>query len=113
MRNRYIDTLRAAAIIRVIVYHTLGWAWLTIAFPAMGVMFALAGSLMAASLSARGIRRAITSRSRRRVRALWAIGAVAVPVMLYHGWSTTAAHHPLRWPQLLYWIVPLGDPPGS
>jgi hypothetical protein len=34
----------------VIVYHSLGLAWLTVAFPAVGLMFALAGSLMAASL---------------------------------------------------------------
>ena len=47
-RNRYIDTLRAAAILRVIVYHAFGGAWLTILRPAMGVMFALGGSLMAA-----------------------------------------------------------------
>jgi len=38
MRNRYIDTLRAAAIVRVIVYHAIGWAWLTLVLPAMGVM---------------------------------------------------------------------------
>ena len=33
-RNRYIDTLRAAAIVRVVVYHAIGWAWLTVALPA-------------------------------------------------------------------------------
>jgi peptidoglycan/LPS O-acetylase OafA/YrhL len=113
MRNRYIDTLRAAAILRVIVYHGLGWAWLTIALPAMGVMFALAGSLMAASLGTHGARRAVTSRIRRLVPALWALGAVAVPLMLFHGWSATDTAHPLDWPRLLFWIVPLGDPPGS
>src|SRR5690242_2610875 len=37
-RNRYIDTLRAGAIVRVVVYHAFGWAWLTVALPAMGVM---------------------------------------------------------------------------
>jgi peptidoglycan/LPS O-acetylase OafA/YrhL len=113
MRNRYIDTLRASAIIRVIVYHTLGWAWLTVALPAMGVMFALAGSLMATSLTSRGARRAVTSRIRRLVPALWALGLVAVPLMLLHGWSTTDAERPLSWSQLPFWIIPLGDPPGS
>lgn len=113
MRNRYIDTLRAAAIIRVIVYHTLGWAWLTVALPAMGVMFALAGSLMATSLIKHGARRAVTSRIRRLVPALWVLGLIAVPSMLLHGWSTTDAERPLSWPQLLFWIIPLGDPPGS
>jgi peptidoglycan/LPS O-acetylase OafA/YrhL len=112
-RSRYIDTLRAAAIFRVIIYHAVGWAWLTIALPAMGVMFALGGSLMAASLSKHGARRAVTSRIRRLVPALWALGALAVPLMLFHGWSTTADDHPLDWPKLLFWIVPVGDPPGS
>jgi peptidoglycan/LPS O-acetylase OafA/YrhL len=50
MRNGYLDLLRAAAIVRVVVYHATGWAALTVVFPAMSVMFALAGSLMAASL---------------------------------------------------------------
>jgi peptidoglycan/LPS O-acetylase OafA/YrhL len=112
-RSRYIDTLRAAAIVRVIVYHAFGWAWLTVALPAMGVMFALAGSLMAASLTAHGARPAVTSRIRRLVPALWVLGLVAVPLMLLHGWSTTDPEHPLDWSRLLFWILPLGDPPGS
>lgn len=113
VRNRYIDALRASAIVRVIVYHSFGWAWLTIALPAMGVMFALAGSLMAASLTAHGARRAVTSRVRRLVPALWALGVIAVPLMLLHGWSTTDHAHPLDWQRLLFWIIPIGDPPGS
>lgn len=43
-RDRYLDLLRAVALVRVVVYHLFGWAWLTILFPSMGVMFALAGS---------------------------------------------------------------------
>jgi peptidoglycan/LPS O-acetylase OafA/YrhL len=112
-RNRYIDTLRAAAIVRVVVYHAIGWAWLTVALPAMGVMFALAGSLMAGSLAAHGARRAIASRMRRLLPALWVYGAVAVPLMMAHPWSITDRTHPLRMAQLLFWIVPVGDPPGS
>ena len=112
-RNRYIDSLRAAAILRVIVYHAFGWAWLTVALPAMGVMFALGGSLMAASLSSRGARQAIISRVRRLVPALWVLGAIAVPLMLWHGWSSTDPEHPFEWPKLAFWIFPIGDPPGS
>jgi peptidoglycan/LPS O-acetylase OafA/YrhL len=112
-RNRYIDSLRAAAILRVVVYHVFGWAWLSFALPAMGVMFALGGSLMAASLSSKGARTAILSRVRRLVPALWLLGAVAVPIMLWQGWSSNDPDHPLEWPKLLFWIVPIGDPPGS
>jgi hypothetical protein len=49
-RDRYIDTLRAGALLRVILYHTFGFAWLPFLFPSMGIMFALAGGLVAASL---------------------------------------------------------------
>ena len=112
-RNRYIDTLRAAAIVRVVVYHAFGWAWLTLALPAMGVMFALAGSLMAGSLAAHGPRHAITSRIRRLLPALWLYGAVAIPLMMAHPWSIADRDHPWRLAQLLFWIVPISDPPGS
>ena len=50
-RDRYLDLLRSIALVRVVAYHLFGWAWLTVLFPSMGVMFALAGSLMARSLS--------------------------------------------------------------
>jgi peptidoglycan/LPS O-acetylase OafA/YrhL len=112
-RNRYIDALRAAAIVRVVIYHAFGWAWLTVFLPAMGVMFALAGSLMAASLEKHGNRRAVTSRMRRLLPALWAFGAVAIPLMLWHGWSRTDPDHPLHPAQLLFWLFPIADPPGS
>jgi peptidoglycan/LPS O-acetylase OafA/YrhL len=50
-RDRYLDMLRAIALTRIVAYHTFsGVAWLTLIFPSMGVMFALAGSLMARSL---------------------------------------------------------------
>jgi peptidoglycan/LPS O-acetylase OafA/YrhL len=109
-RNRYFDVLRATAIVRVVVYHTLGYAWLTIVFPAMGVMFALAGSLMAGSLDRGGT--AVRSRLRRLLPALWVLGAVAVPLMLWQGW-TESDERPLRWGELLYWVFPIADPPGS
>lgn len=52
-RDRYFDLLRAIALFRVVFYHLMGWAWLPVLFPSMGVMFALAGNLMARSLAAR------------------------------------------------------------
>jgi len=104
MRNRYVDLLRAAAIVRVVVYHTTHWAFLTIAFPAMTVMFALAGSLMAASMDSHGVS-AVWRRVRRLLPALWVLAAVFVPAMLLTGL-------PVSW-RLLYWVVPLFDPPAN
>ncbi len=114
MRNRYLDLLRAAAIVRVIVYHLFGWPWLSIVLPAMGIMFALAGSLSAASLEKRSAGRVVTSRLRRLLPPLWLLGLVAVPVMLVAGWAhETDGEHPFSLPRLALWILPLGDPPGS
>jgi peptidoglycan/LPS O-acetylase OafA/YrhL len=105
MRNRYVDLLRFLAIIRVVVYHTTGWAFLTIAFPAMSVMFALAGSLMAASLDRTGSVGAVGRRLRRLLPSLWLLAAFFVPAMLLTGL-------PVSW-RLLFWAAPLADPPSN
>ncbi|MBE1492844.1 acyltransferase family protein [Plantactinospora soyae] len=102
MRNRYFDLLRFLAIVRVVVYHVTGWAFLTLAFPAMSVMFALAGSLMAASCDRWGTA-AIGRRLRRLLPSLWLVAALFVPAMLLTGL-------PVSW-RLLFWVVPLADPP--
>jgi peptidoglycan/LPS O-acetylase OafA/YrhL len=112
-RFLYLDVLRAAALVRVVVYHVLGFAWIPILFPAMGVMFAVAGSLMARSLDhAGGGTRVVRSRVRRLLPALWGLAAVAVPVMLLQGWSDPPAST-LGWGELVWWIVPLHTPPGG
>ncbi|MFC3989437.1 acyltransferase family protein [Actinoplanes siamensis] len=114
MRNRYLDLLRAAAILRVIVYHLFGWSWLSIVMPAMGVMFALAGSLTAASLERRPATGVVTSRLRRLLPPLWLLGLLAVPVMIAAGWAREEdGEHPFTWWKLAFWVLPLGDPPGS
>jgi peptidoglycan/LPS O-acetylase OafA/YrhL len=111
-RYLYMDVLRAAALVRVVVYHVLGFAWIPIVFPAMGVMFAIAGSLMARSLDRGSGGRVLRSRVRRLLPALWGLGAVAVPVMLLQGWSS-APDSKLGWGELVWWIVPLHTPPGG
>ncbi|GGK97661.1 hypothetical protein GCM10010094_68200 [Streptomyces flaveus] len=105
-RDRYLDLLRSLALVRVVTYHTFGWAWLTLAFPSLGVMFALAGSLMARSLS-RPALSVIRGRMRRLLIPFWVFAAVAVCWMLARGWS------PVELPRMLLWVLPLGDPPGS
>jgi peptidoglycan/LPS O-acetylase OafA/YrhL len=104
MRNRYLDLLRFLAIVRVVVYHTSGWAILTLVFPAMAVMFALAGSLMATSLDRWGAS-AVVRRLRRMLPALWIFAAVFVPAMLLTGL-------PASW-RLALWVAPLADPPSN
>ncbi|MGW5429628.1 acyltransferase family protein [Streptomyces sp. NPDC004059] len=103
-RDRYFDTLRALALIRVVTYHTFGWAWCGLVFPSMGVMFALAGTLMAKSLQ-RPALKVVRSRLRRLLPPFWFWGCFVVLAMLVHDWMP-------GW-QIVYWVVPLGDPPGN
>ncbi|MCF3964899.1 acyltransferase family protein, partial [Streptomyces fuscigenes] len=111
-RDRYLDLLRAVALVRVIVFHIFGWTWLTVLFPSMGVMFALAGSLMARSLDQRGATAVIRGRVRRLLPPMWVFGAVVVGLLLYtgwHPWSDGGGATGLA--SVLNWIVPLGAPP--
>lgn len=104
MRNRYLDLLRAVAVVRVVLYHVTGLPALTIVFPAMSVMFALGGSMMAASLDRTGPF-AVERRLRRLLPSLWVISAIAVPAMMIDG---------LAWDwRLLMWFFPLQDPPAG
>jgi peptidoglycan-N-acetylglucosamine deacetylase len=101
-RDSYFDLLRAIALIRVVTYHTLAFYWLHIVFPAIGVMFALGGALMAQSLDRRGPVRVVGARMRRLLPPVWAYAIVAVAMgwqLLGHGWS-----------HLLFWVLPLRDP---
>ena len=110
-RDRYLDALRAVALVRVVVFHMFGFAWLSFVFPAMGVMFALGGSLMAASMK-RSATAAVRGRVRRLLPALWVMGAIVVPAMFWHGWTPDDAYgRPLY--QLVFWAVPVAEPPGS
>ncbi|MDG4799209.1 acyltransferase [Micromonospora sp. WMMD980] len=104
MRNRYLDLLRFLAILRVVTYHVTGYASLTLVFPAMAVMFALAGSLMAASLDRSGVR-AVGRRLRRLLPSLWVLAAVFVPAMLLTGLPFS--------PKVLLWLLPISDPPAN
>jgi peptidoglycan/LPS O-acetylase OafA/YrhL len=113
-RDRYLDLLRSIALVRVVVYHLFGWAWLSVLFPSMGVMFALAGSLMARSLSRPPVS-VIRGRLRRLLPPLWAFSAVALTMMFAGGWN------PMKDPDLgggtwglvdvFTYIVPVGAPP--
>jgi peptidoglycan/LPS O-acetylase OafA/YrhL len=112
-RDRYLDLLRSLALVRVVLYHLFGWAWLTVLFPSMGVMFALAGSLMARSLN-RPTLSVIRGRVRRLLPPLWAFGAVVLPLMFIGGWKLSEdPDHSGTWGllELVNYVIPIGAPP--
>jgi peptidoglycan/LPS O-acetylase OafA/YrhL len=111
-RDRYLDFLRFLAICRVVVYHAYGFVWLTYVFPAMGVMFALGGSLMANSLERPG-GHPVRNRMRRLLPALWVLGAVIVPVMITQAVRTDTSDELPSVGSLLAWILPVVSPPGT
>ncbi|MFD9289926.1 acyltransferase [Streptomyces sp. NPDC060030] len=109
-RDRYLDLLRTVALVRVVVFHLFGWAWLTILFPSMGVMFALAGSLMARSL-ARPAVSVIRGRLRRLLPPMWAFSLVVVPVMFALSWKPVREEGLWWFIKLGSYLFPLGAPP--
>jgi peptidoglycan/LPS O-acetylase OafA/YrhL len=114
-RDRYLDTLRALALVRVVAYHAFGIAWLKW-LPSMGVMFALGGLLMVRSMD-RSAPDAVRNRFRRLLPVLWVFAAVWIPVMIWHdgapsGWVDAGGQRMPVW-RLAFWILPIGSPPGT
>lgn len=112
-RERWPDLLRALALGRVMVYHVFGSGWLTLLFPSMGMLFALGGSLMVRSTQGSPLIDVIGRRLRRVLPPVWLLGALLIPVMFWHGWAHETGDTALQPEQLLLWVFPIADPPGS
>jgi hypothetical protein len=110
-RDRYLDLLRAVALVRILALHTFFEAvWLTVVFPSLGVMFALAGALMARSLD-RPTLQVLRSRSRRLLLPLWIYSITMVGLLVLQGWRPVDGDAGGWWLRLVLWFVPVGDPP--
>ncbi|RDV10197.1 MULTISPECIES: acyltransferase family protein [unclassified Arthrobacter] len=109
-RDRYLDTLRAVALARVVAFHSFsGAVWMSLVFPSMGVMFALAGALMARSLDrpAAGV---LKSRARRLLLPLWLYAVTVLGLLFLTGWRPWQEEEGY-WLDLALWFVPVGTPP--
>jgi peptidoglycan/LPS O-acetylase OafA/YrhL len=118
VRDRYLDVLGALALVQIVTLHTFGWSWLPYVFPAMGVLFAVAGAVVAGSLDRAEHRpwHVLKRRTLRILPPLWLLGLVLVPVMLVQaGWSPGRGWGamPLDAGGLLNWLIPLGSPPAT
>jgi len=111
--NQFLDLVRTVAIIRVLAWHTYGYAWLSYLVASMPAMFFVAGSLMAHSLENRDARSVLYARFRRLLIPLWAYALFALTVMVLHDVNHTELGRPLRWEQVPWWIFPAWDPQGS
>ncbi len=111
--NQFLDLIRTVAIIRVLAWHTYGFAWLSYLVASMPAMFFVAGSLMAHSLERASAYHVLVARFRRLLIPLWAFAVVVVPGMALHSALKVELGLPLRWEQLPWWIFPIWDPQGS
>lgn len=104
-RDELLDLIRSVAIVRVVLWHTWSWAWLTWV-PAMPAMFFSTGALLDASLRRRGWVATVRQRCRRLLLPYWVYAAACWVVMLLSDWRPTAG-------EAFAWLVPLADPVGS
>jgi fucose 4-O-acetylase-like acetyltransferase len=104
-RDELLDLIRSVAIVRVVLWHTWSWAWLTWV-PAMPAMFFSTGALLDASLRRRGWVATVRQRCRRLLLPYWVYAAACWVVMLLSGWRPTVG-------EAFAWLVPLADPVGS
>lgn len=111
--NQFLDLVRTVAIIRVLAWHTYGFAWLSYLIASMPAMFFVAGSLMAHSLERSSVRKVFYARFRRLLIPLWAFGLVMLSGMVLHSATQTELGLPVRWEQVPWWVFPLWDPQGS
>ncbi|MFI7078043.1 acyltransferase [Micromonospora sp. NPDC049903] len=107
-RTSYLDLLRAAALARVLLYHATGWLWLSLLVPAMGVMFGVAGALLAASLDRYGTR-AVGRRMRRLLVPFWAFGATVLVLVAVAG-QVSGTPSGFGWGDVCWWLLPLRVP---
>ena len=64
-RDGFLDAIRAVAVIRVVTWHTYGWAPITWVVAAVPAMFFVSGHLLARSFERRSPRVVVADRLRR------------------------------------------------
>jgi CubicO group peptidase (beta-lactamase class C family)/peptidoglycan/LPS O-acetylase OafA/YrhL len=112
-RDGFLDTIRAIATIRVVIWHAFGAPFLSFFVASMPTMFFVAGSLLASSLERRSSREVLRDRGRRLLLPFWMFGAFAMTVMAVSRVIAGGADTRLSAGHLLSWILPVLDPKGS
>lgn len=112
-RDGFLDTVRAIALIRVIVWHTLAAVAISWFVASMPAMFFVAGSLLARSLDKRPWRQLLRTRLKRLLLPFWTFGAVVLIALLVVARLEPGAATAISPTKLLAWLVPFTDPHGS
>ena len=112
-RDGFLDVVRSLSILRVVLWHTFGAAWITYFVSAVPAMFFVTGSLLARSFDRRGAKATLIDRGRRLLVPLWLFTATSWFVMAIANRLSPSPKTALPWAQLLWWILPLDDPRGS
>jgi CubicO group peptidase (beta-lactamase class C family)/peptidoglycan/LPS O-acetylase OafA/YrhL len=112
-RDGFLDTIRAIATIRVVIWHAFGAPFLSFFVASMPTMFFVAGSLLASSLGRRDTRSVIRDRGRRLLLPFWMFGAFSLTVMAVSRVVGGGAQTRLSPGHLLSWILPVIDPKGT
>ncbi len=112
-RNSFLDVVRTVAILRVVVWHAYGYAWISYLVASMPAMFFVAGSLMARSLGRAGGVSVIYRRFRRLLIPFWLYGLVAVTVMFAYERESALSIADVPGRAIAWWLFPAWDPEGS
>jgi CubicO group peptidase (beta-lactamase class C family) len=112
-RDRFLDTIRTLALVRVTLWHAFGAPVLTYVVAAVPAMFFVTGSLLATSLDRRPWPRVLLDRGRRVLVPLWLFGAVAFAAMAVASHVAPGRSTEVPWRSVVFWVLPLGDPQGS
>jgi len=112
-RNTFVDAVRAVALVRVVVWHTYGYAWISYLVASMPAMFFIAGSLMAQSLDRGRTLDVLYRRFRRVLIPLWLLAGAAIAVMVAYDAFSPGNDADFDLKGAVWWLVPIWDPTGS
>jgi CubicO group peptidase (beta-lactamase class C family)/peptidoglycan/LPS O-acetylase OafA/YrhL len=112
-RDLFLDTVRAVAVIRVVIWHAYGWAPITWVISAVPAMIFVSGHLFAKSASRRPAGAVVHDRLRRLLVPYWAFAIGAWLIMIGARVISRTPETALPWRSLPAWILPLNDPRGS
>jgi CubicO group peptidase (beta-lactamase class C family)/surface polysaccharide O-acyltransferase-like enzyme len=111
-REVFLDAVRVLALLRVVLWHALGAAFLTYFVAAVPTMFFVTGSLLAKSMR-RGAWPVIVDRARRILVPLWVFAFGAYLAMAMSHVLDRTSRTAVPWRDVPFWLFPIDDPVGS